>query len=45
MLLNAWSAAIALPAYVTTTVAEVTGKPARTFAEWVRSHKQSFGRA
>ena len=44
MLLNAWSAAIALPAYVTTIVAEVTGTPARTFAEWVRSHKQSFGR-
>ncbi len=45
MLLDAWSAAAGLPAYVTTTVAEVTGTPARTFAEWVRSHKQAFGRA
>ena len=43
MLLNAWSASIGLPAYVTTNVAEVTGKPPRTFAEWVTTHKQSFG--
>lgn len=45
MLLNAWSATIGLPAYITTTVAEVTGIPARTFAEWVRSNKQAFARA
>jgi uncharacterized protein YbjT (DUF2867 family) len=45
MLLNAWSAAVGLPAYVTTTAAEVTGAPARTFAEWVRSNKQAFVRA
>jgi uncharacterized protein YbjT (DUF2867 family) len=45
MLLNAWSAAAGLPAYVTTTVAEVTGTPARTFAEWVRSNRQAFVRA
>jgi uncharacterized protein YbjT (DUF2867 family) len=45
MLLDAWSAAAGLPAYVTTTVAEVTGRPARTFAEWVRSNKQAFVRA
>ncbi len=44
MLLDAWSAAAGLPAYVTTTVAEVTGTPARTFAEWVRSNKQAFAR-
>ena len=42
MLLDAWSAAVGLPAYVTTTVAEVTGTPARTFAEWVRSNKEAF---
>jgi uncharacterized protein YbjT (DUF2867 family) len=42
MLLNAWSAAVGLPAYVTTTVARLTGKPARTFAEWAGNHKQSF---
>ena len=44
MLLNAWSAAVGLPAYVTTTVPEVTGSPARTFVEWVRSNKQAFVR-
>jgi uncharacterized protein YbjT (DUF2867 family) len=44
MLLNAWSAAVGLPAYVTTTVAEVTGTPARTFAEWVRSNERAFAR-
>ena len=43
MLLNAWSAA-GSPAYVTSTVAEVTGTPARTFAKWVRSNKQAFVR-
>jgi len=42
MLLNAWAAAVGLPAYVTTTVAQVTGKPARTFAEWVAHHQESF---
>ncbi|MEA2239898.1 MAG: hypothetical protein QOC81_4622 [Thermoanaerobaculia bacterium] len=45
MLLNAWSAAAGLPAYVTTTVAEVTGTPARTFAEWVKSNEHAFVRA
>jgi len=34
MLLNAWGAAVGLPAYVTSTVEEVTGRPARTFREW-----------
>ena len=42
MLLNAWSAAVGLPAYVTTTVEQVTGKPARTFAEWAAFHKAAF---
>jgi uncharacterized protein YbjT (DUF2867 family) len=42
MLLNAWSAAVGLPAYVTTTVAQVTGKGARTFAEWVANHEEAF---
>lgn len=45
MLLDAWSATAGLPAYVTTTVAEVTGTPARTSAEWVKSNKQAFVRA
>jgi hypothetical protein len=42
MLLSAWSAAVGLPAYVTTTVAQLTGKPARTFAEWVANHEEAF---
>ena len=29
---------------VTTTVADVTGRPARTFAEWVADHAAEFGR-
>jgi len=29
---------------VTTTVADVTGRPARTFAEWVSDHATEFGR-
>ena len=31
-------------AEVTTTVEEVTGRPARTFAEWVSDHAAEFGR-
>ena len=29
---------------VTTTVADVTGRPARTFAEWVADHAAEFGK-
>jgi uncharacterized protein YbjT (DUF2867 family) len=42
MLLNAWAAAIGLPALVTSTVAEVTGRPARTFRDWVADHAEEF---
>ncbi|MFF3490224.1 NAD(P)H-binding protein [Streptomyces sp. NPDC002795] len=35
MLLDAWGASEGHPAYVTTTVADVLGVPARTFREWV----------
>jgi uncharacterized protein YbjT (DUF2867 family) len=38
MLLDAWDAAIGQPAFVTTTVAEITGTPARVFADWVTDH-------
>jgi uncharacterized protein YbjT (DUF2867 family) len=38
MLLNAWAAALGQPALVTSTVAEVTGRPARTFRDWVIDH-------
>jgi hypothetical protein len=42
MLLDAWAAAIGQPAFVTTTVAEITGAPARTFHEWARDHAGEF---
>ncbi|HET9210691.1 MAG TPA: NAD(P)H-binding protein [Thermoanaerobaculia bacterium] len=38
MLLKAWAAALGHPALVTSTVAEITGRPARTFREWVGDH-------
>jgi uncharacterized protein YbjT (DUF2867 family) len=42
MLLDAWRAAVGLPAYVTTTVGDVTGAPARTFRQWVDDHREAF---
>ncbi len=43
MLLKAWSAALGHPALVTSTVAEITGRPARTFRDWVADHAGEFG--
>jgi uncharacterized protein YbjT (DUF2867 family) len=43
MLLDAWSAAAGLPAFVTSTVEEVTGTPARTFLDWATDHAADFG--
>jgi uncharacterized protein YbjT (DUF2867 family) len=42
MLMNAWAAASGQPAYVTSTVAEITGKSARTFLDWARDHAAKF---
>ncbi len=42
MLLEAWSAASGHPAYMTSTVEEVTGKTARPFREWVTDHASEF---
>ncbi|HEX4961668.1 MAG TPA: NAD(P)H-binding protein [Thermoanaerobaculia bacterium] len=42
MLLNAWAAAIGQPALVTSTVAEITGSPARTFRDWVTDHAEEL---
>lgn len=42
MLLKAWEAALGQPALVTTTVAEITGTPARTFRDWVNDHVGEF---
>jgi hypothetical protein len=42
MLLDAWTAAIGQPAFVTSTVAEITGAPARTFLDWAGDHASQF---
>jgi uncharacterized protein YbjT (DUF2867 family) len=42
MLLGAWAAAIGQPAFVTSTVAEITGAPARTFRDWAADHAAEF---
>ena len=43
MLLNAWAAAIGQPAFVTSTFAEITGTPPRTFFEWATDRAAEFG--
>jgi len=42
MLLDAWAAALGQPAFVTTTVADFTGTPARTFRDWASDHARRF---
>ena len=42
MLLAAWAATIGRPAFVTSTVADVVGSPARTFRRWVVGHAEAF---
>ena len=42
MLLAAWGATIGHPAFVTSTVADVVGSPARTFRQWVADHAHAF---
>lgn len=42
MLLNAWGAALGQPAFVTSTYADVTGAPPRTFLEWATDHASEF---
>jgi hypothetical protein len=42
MLLDAWAAAIGRPAFVTSTVEEITERPARTFRDWVTDHAEEF---
>ena len=44
MLLAAWGATIGLPAFVTSTVADVVGSPPRTFRQWVADHADAFRR-
>jgi uncharacterized protein YbjT (DUF2867 family) len=42
MLFNAWSAAIGQPAYITRSVEDITGRPARSFREWADDHAADF---
>jgi hypothetical protein len=42
MLLDAWAAALGQSAFVTSTVGEITGTPARTFRGWVEDHALAF---
>jgi len=42
MLLDAWSAAAGHPAFMTSTVAEITGTPAHTFFDWATDHADEF---
>ena len=42
MLLDAYAAAVGLPALVTSTVMEVTGVPARSFHDWAIDHAGEF---
>jgi uncharacterized protein YbjT (DUF2867 family) len=42
MLLSAYGAAVNRPAVVTTTIEEITGKPARSFREWSIDHAADF---
>jgi uncharacterized protein YbjT (DUF2867 family) len=42
MLLDAWGAALGQPAFMTSTVAEVTGRQARTFREWATDRVEEF---
>jgi uncharacterized protein YbjT (DUF2867 family) len=44
MLLDAFAAAVGKPAMVTSTVAEVTGAPARSLHDWAVDHSAEFGR-
>ena len=42
MLLAAWGATMGTPAFVTGTIADITGSPARTFRQWVADHATAF---
>jgi uncharacterized protein YbjT (DUF2867 family) len=43
MLLNAWAASVGIPPFMTSAVSEITGRPARSFREWVARAVQRHG--
>ena len=42
MLLNAWAASAGIPPYMTSNVRTVTGRPARSFRDWVTDRANQF---
>jgi uncharacterized protein YbjT (DUF2867 family) len=42
MLLGAWAATMGHPAYLTTSIADILGVPARTFRQWVSDHASAL---
>ena len=42
MLLSAWGAALGLPAFVSSTFAELTGNAPRSFLEWATDYEAEF---
>jgi uncharacterized protein YbjT (DUF2867 family) len=42
MLLSAYAAAVDRPAFLTSTIEDVTGRPPRTFREWASDHAADF---
>ncbi|HTU02037.1 MAG TPA: NmrA family NAD(P)-binding protein, partial [Candidatus Sulfotelmatobacter sp.] len=42
MLLDAWAAALGHPAFVTSTVSDITGAPPRSFFQWATDHAADF---
>ncbi|HWE00176.1 MAG TPA: hypothetical protein VG345_14090, partial [Bryobacteraceae bacterium] len=42
MLLAAWAAAAEHPAFITSTVQDITGKRPRAFREWAAEHAAAF---
>jgi hypothetical protein len=42
MLLASWAAAIGQPAHVTSTFAEITGEPPKTFLDWAIDNASEF---
>jgi uncharacterized protein YbjT (DUF2867 family) len=44
MLLSAYAAAVDRPAFLTSAIEDVTGRPARTFREWATDHAAEFVR-
>jgi len=45
MLLDAWAAASGKPAFVSSTLQEITGTPPRTFLQWALDHTSEFDRS